>query len=131
MFTIFTFDNAVKNKQFLLGLSHFDNEETQDAPEDVLYVSFAFEFYDKTFCDIAAMIGDNTNVDKVIAKRAAKPFVGCASHRFIHSFNNFLKPYQAFIDDAQRLKETLSTSLLAAKLQNDTSLTLQLSGVTK
>lgn len=99
--------------------------------EHFFFVSYNLAIRGGMFDSGAAIAGHSTTGNKAIAKWAAKPFVGCTSYFSVIFVKKFLEPFQALIDNVQKLMKKLSTFFLAAKLQTYTTMTHQLFSMTR
>jgi hypothetical protein len=62
---------------------HNDNEEpTFGSSSHIIHIGDSLTKYGKFIFDALAIIGDNCNVNKCIAKRLKIPLIGCRSHIF-------------------------------------------------
>lgn len=59
LFTSGSFETTVGYITYLIGLSLFENEDSQDADQHKAYFEFVTDLYGRSFKNIVATLGDN------------------------------------------------------------------------
>lgn len=80
---------------------------------------------------MAAIVGDNCNVNRAFARRLGPLFVGCHNHRYQLAVEDILQTHMLNIESVRAIMRKLSFQILAAKLRRLTPLRAKLDTETR
>lgn len=66
----------------LLSFSTSEDKANHTADEHFQYMNYVLLYFDKTWDNIVAIVGENCSVNASLAQKVARPLVVCASYRF-------------------------------------------------
>ncbi|KAG3110001.1 hypothetical protein PI124_g10853 [Phytophthora idaei] len=73
---------ATKKGMRFLALSPFQDKSSMTAVDYIDFLDMALSQYGLHLADMVAIVADNMETNKAIARRVEMPFIGCAAHRF-------------------------------------------------
>lgn len=119
-----TFSSNALNgyNSILLAFSPLENEESLNADEHIKFLDITLDKYQKSWENVACLIGDNCSTNRSIARKMKKSFVGCASHRFNLAVKDYLKTYENILSKVNELMKKLKKLVPSAKLAKFTKL---------
>lgn len=100
----------------LLAFSPMEDETRLGASEHYEFMTFVLSVFNKSWSNVACLIGDNCNTNKALSRAASTPMIGCASHRFNLAVQDILLEDQDIIEKVNAVMLKLKTLTLAAKL---------------
>ena len=117
-FDIFAaYRDSENNLQFpLLALSPLHDEASLDAQSYEFIVS-TLSIFNKSLSSILAVVCDNENTNKALAKLLKIPMIGCASQRHNLAVNNFLLPHENLISKVHAIMVKMSNLKRAGALR--------------
>ena len=72
--------------------------------------------------NVVALIADNCETNKALARLCEVPLIGCHSHRLALAVKEYLKPHDKLISKVNALMGKLRTPKIAAKLREHSPL---------
>lgn len=107
----------------LLAFSPMGTETEFTAAQHKEFVEWVLvNIFHKSLDNVVAIIGDNCDTNKAFSNLFAKPFVGCASHRYNLAINNLLDKWKESLDKVNALMGKLKNLKLAGELRRYTEL---------
>lgn len=106
----------------LLAFAPMGDEDSQNAYEHFEFLEFVLGVYDKSFKNVAALIGDNCNTNRAFSRRVGPVFVGCHSHRYNLALKDIMAGHVDTIESVRVLMKRLSYQIPAARLRRHTKL---------
>eukprot|EP00644_Phytophthora_capsici_P017863 jgi/Phyca11/62524/gw1.62.242.1 len=80
-----------------LAFSPFQDESSMTAAEHIDFIDMVLSQYGLHISDMIAIVADNMETNKAIARRVDVPFVGCAAHRFNLAVRQRIEPHMKLI----------------------------------
>ena len=115
----------------LLTISPTCDETKLNADQNFEFLTYILGLYNKSWSNVACLIGDKCSTNKSVSNRAGVPFQGCASHRFNLAMRDILSTEKVNLPKIKEIMKKLRGLVLAAKLRNLTYLRAQVSNVTR
>ena len=87
--------------------------------------------FGKNIADNVALIADNCETNKALARLCEEPLIGCHSHRLALAVKEYLKPHDKLISKVNALMGKLRTPKIAAELRKHSPLRPFQFGITR
>ena len=105
-------------RTFLLRLAPLIRIDDFGADSHIESIGVFLANVGKSWANVVVVMGDNTETNLCIARRAGKPFVGCHSHRLNLGVKLYLRPFQIELQLVNTLMVALSTKKNCGRLRN-------------
>ena len=122
LFASYPWNNRNGYRTALLTFSPLENETSFTAADHVDFIKYTLSIYEKNLENVVALIGDNAEVNKSMAKLLGIPLIGCASHKFNLAVSAYLEKDNILLNKTNQLMGRLKTYKLAGKLRELTPL---------
>ena len=104
-------------RRFLLRLAPLNRFDDFGADSHIETLGQFLANIGKSWDNVAVIMGDNTETNLAIARRAGKPFLGCYSHRLNLGVKIFLRPFQTELALVNSLMVALSSKKNCGRLR--------------
>ncbi|EGZ08092.1 hypothetical protein PHYSODRAFT_435116, partial [Phytophthora sojae] len=88
---------ATKKGIRFLAFSPFQDEASQTASEHIAFLDLVLDHYGLDVANMIAIVADNMETNKAIARRIKVPMIGCATHRFNLAVRQWIEPHMPLI----------------------------------
>jgi len=131
LYASFSSNNDLGFSTALLSFAPLDTETSQSAKAHQKYIEYVLNLYGKSMSNVAAIVGDNCNTNRALAKLCMVGFVGCASHRYNLAYKDLLTPQKDIIEKVSKVMKKFGNPIPAAKLRKLTTIKPKLHVVTR
>ncbi len=131
VFETFTANTETKYDQVLLGFAPFESEENMKAENQVDFIKFVLDLFDKSLHNVVSVTADNTNVNVKFVRSIGCGFVYCAIHRFQLAIKDIISTHSQLIEKVRNLLKKLRNPSAAGQLRKHTHLNANFGNVTR
>lgn len=114
-----------------MTVSPMGDECSLIADEQIRFLTYILELYEKSWDKVICIIGYNISVNRAISTKTRVRLIGCASHRFNPAVRDYLSDDKYLLTKVNELIVKLRTLLLGARLRRFTPIQPKLRNATR